>query len=159
MTMSDYSNANLDTKTSSMIALLPTNCDWSSVDLPHLTLVYSGEIADLEPTDFNKLAKDASSLAMMNDPLTLLATGVEIFGEDPDKVDVLRFQMNRQLEAMRHVVEGWDVSEYPFNPHVTLGPPGSHVLLPPMPRSVTFDCVYVGWGEQCLTFQMTANGY
>lgn len=143
-----------------MIALLPTNCDWAKVDLPHLTLVYSGEIADLEPTDFNRLAKDASSLAMMNKPLTLTVNGVEVFGEGQERVDVLTLQMTPQLEAMRHVVEDWNQSEYDdYKPHVTIGPPGSHVMLPFIPQTVSFDCIYVGWGDQCLTFRMNNGSY
>src|SRR4051812_20370132 len=98
MTLVDYSNANLDNKTSAMIALLPIGGSWSSVDLPHLTLVYCGDInEDLKPSDFNEIAKDASSLSMMNSPITLEATGVEIFGEGEERVDVLKYRMTSEL--------------------------------------------------------------
>lgn len=146
--MDDYSN-------SVMLALLPVDGSWSTLKLPHLTLVYAGEIGSLDPSDFNVLAKDASVLALMNKPITLDAIGVEVYGQDQERVDVLTLRPTPELESMRHVVEDWDASEYPFNPHVTIGPPGSHVLQPYLPKSVTFNRVYVGWGDQSLTFSMT----
>lgn len=143
--------------TSSMIALLPTESSWVVADLPHLTLVYGGEIAGMPDGAFNTLAKDACSLAAMNSPITLEATGVELFGDHPDQVDVLRFRSNPALDSMRHLVRHWDASDWPFNPHVTIGPPGSHVLQSGIPNRVVFDTVYVGWGDQCLTFRMGRN--
>lgn len=146
--------------TSSMIALLPVDGSWSSLKLPHLTLVYSGETDTMETGDFNRLAKDASVLATMNGPITLDAIGVEIFGEDPDRVDVLTFKSNSVLDAMRHIVEPWNQSEYTdFKPHVTIGPPGSHVLKSNLPSRAVFDRIYVGWGAQCLTFNMNRQNY
>lgn len=48
-----------------MIALLPTTSDWCSLELPHMTLVYAGEIKDLPTYAFNELAKDASYLSTL----------------------------------------------------------------------------------------------
>lgn len=148
-----------DFENSVMIALLPVGSSWCRVERPHLTLVYAGEIKDLNPTDHNRLAKDASSLASMNRPITLLVTDVEVMG-DEHKVDVLKFQNTTELEAMRHVVESWNKSEFPFVPHATMGPIGTRMLVQErIPEYVTFDRVCVGWGEEYLTFLMKVSGY
>jgi 2'-5' RNA ligase len=148
-----------DFKNSVMVALLPIGSSWSRIELPHMTLVYAGEISDLDPADFNKIAKDAASIALMNRPITLMVADVEVFGEE-DKVDVLRFRLTSELEAMRHVVDGWNRSEFPFRPHATMGPIGTRMLVQQhIPQQVTFDRVYVGWGEQSLTFLMKVAGY
>lgn len=148
-----------DFKNSVMVALLPVGTSWSKIELPHMTLVYAGEIDDLDPSDFNKLAKDAASIASMNRPITLMVTDVEVFG-DNDKVDVLRFRSTTELDAMRHVVDSWDKSEFPFRPHATMGPVGTRMLVQQyIPEYVTFDRVLVGWGEQTLTFLMKVAGY
>lgn len=148
-----------DFSNSAMIALLPVTTNWCRIELPHLTLVYAGEIdKDLQPSDFNDLAKDAASLAMLTRPVTLSVTGVEQFG-DQEKVDVLRFQSTSELDAMRHTVEGWNKSEFPFRPHATMGPVGTSILVNFVPEAVTFDRIYVGWGEQSLTFWLKMSGF
>ena len=135
---------------SAMIALLPTETDWCKIELPHLTLVYAGEIKDLRPSDFNEMAKDASALSMISWPVSLKVSGTDVFG-DEDKVNVLRFHPSSELLAMRRAVESWNASEYPFNPHVTIGP--IHVLPPePLPMYLTFDRILVSWGEDNITF-------
>ncbi len=63
-----------------MIALLPTTNEWCRIEVPHMTLVYVGEIEDLKPTVFNELAKDVSMLAALTNPITLKVMGVEILG-------------------------------------------------------------------------------
>jgi 2'-5' RNA ligase len=140
-----------------MIALLPVTSDWCRIELPHMTLVFAGELKDLEDTDFNKMAKDAASLAMMTRPLTLMVKEVEVYG-DKDKVDVICLRPTPELEAMRHVVEGWNASEYPFKPHVTIGPVGTRMLIPAVPEYITFDRIMVAWGEETLTFWLHING-
>ena len=140
-----------DFKNSVMVALLPVTSSWCKIELPHLTLVYAGEVDDLEVTDFNKISKDAASLSMLTRPLNLMVTGVEVFGEE-DKVDVLRFQPTSQLLAMRHAVERWNKSEFPFRPHATMGPVGTRLLVPSIPEYVAFDRIMVGWGDETLTF-------
>lgn len=140
-----------------MVALLPIGDSWCRIDLPHLTLVYAGEKKDLPPTAFNELAKDASMLAALTRPITLFVTGVEVFG-DEDKVDVLRFRPSTELLAMRHALEGWNKSEYPFRPHATMGPIGTRTTVPMIPEQLTFDRIMVGWGEECLTFWLKMRG-
>lgn len=147
--MEDYSE-------SAMIALLPITNDWCKIECPHLTLVYAGEIKDLEATAFNELAKDAAMLAMMSNPIMLKVMSVEPFGySEEQKVDALRFRPTPELMAMRRAVEKWNKSEFDFNPHATIGPFGSYQN--ENPRYVAFDRVMVGWGKEQLVFSMLSN--
>lgn len=136
-------------KDSAMIALLPMTTDWCKIDLPHMTLVYAGVLDDLKPTVFNDMAKDAASISMLANPLTLRVLGVEVFG-DVDKVNVLRLQPSSELMAMRKFVGHWNASEFPFSPHATIGSTGSPVENVPM--YLAFDRIAVYFGEDCLTF-------
>lgn len=104
-----------------MIAFLPTSSEWCEQDLPHMTLVYAGVISDRSPGDFNSLAKDAASVALMTPRFGLRVAGVEVFG-DEEKVNVLRLRPTPELLAARHFVESWNASSHPFNPHATIGP-------------------------------------
>lgn len=138
-----------DFSDSVMIALLPVTNDWCHIDLPHMTLVYAGLTKDLKQTTFNELAKDAASIAMLANPITLKVLGTEVFGTE-DKVDVLRFQPTPELWAMRRAVERWNASEHPFNPHVTVGPTGYFVET--SPSYIAFNRIMVGWGKESLIF-------
>lgn len=142
-----------------MIALLPITTDWCKIELPHMTLVYAGEIKNLKPTDFNDLAKDASMLAMLSRPITLKVTGVEVFGDwGSEQVNVLRLQPTPELWSMRRAVERWNASEFPFKPHCTIGPVG--VQIQEMPRYLAFNRMLVAWGEEKLTFELnTGSAY
>lgn len=136
-----------------MIALLPITSDWCHIELPHMTLVNVGEVEDLKLSVFNELAKDASMLAALSNPITLKVTGRDTFGDD-DKVDVLRLQPSPELLAMRRAVEQWNASEYSFKPHVTIGPTGTYVE---MPMYVAFNRIMVGWGKESLIFSLTTT--
>jgi 2'-5' RNA ligase len=140
-----------DFKDSVMIALLPISSDWTNVDLPHMTLVYAGEKDDLSFSDFNEMTKEASDLALLSRPLTLRVSGVEIFGDD-DSVDVFRVRPSQELMAMRRRVEKWNKSEYPFRPHVTIGPVGS--FSGDRPMYIAFDRILVSWGDEHITFKL-----
>lgn len=140
-----------DDEKSAMIALLPVMTDWCKLECPHLTLVYAGEIPDLEPTAFNKMAKDAAALAMISRPITLQVLGVEVFG-DVEKVDVFRLVPSSELLAMRNFVESWNKSEFSFKPHVTIGAQGSSISIEHKPNFIAFDRIMVGWGDEKLTF-------
>lgn len=133
-----------------MIALLPTSSDWCDIELPHMTLVYAGDKSKLKPTDFNEIAKDAGMLSMLSPLVGLKVLGKETFGPDDDKVDVFRLQATSELLAMRRTVEKWNASEFPFSPHVTIGPVGTFVEETPM--YITFDRIFIGWGDETLTF-------
>ena len=142
--MNEFSN-------SVMIALLPTTSYWCHIELPHLTLVYVGQIEDLTPVTHNELAKAAMSLAMMNHPFSLDVLDADILG-DEDKVEVLLLRPSTSLLGMRQIVERWNASQYPFNPHVTVGPIGS--LGDVLPQSITFDRIMVAWGDETLTYKL-----
>lgn len=142
-----------DGRESAMIALVPTTDDWCRQKCPHMTLVYAGKLIDLKPGDFNALAKDACSIAMVTNPINLRVTGVDVFGTDPDpKVDVLTLQPNAELLSLRHMVEAWNASEHDFNPHCTIGPAGGYTEEPPY--ALSFDKIMVGWGDQQLIFRL-----
>lgn len=139
-----------------MIALLPIVSDWCHIELPHMTLVFCGKMSDFEahPMAYNDMCKDAATIAMLSRPITLQVKSREKFGNWGDgEVDVFRLQATSELLAMRNIVDGWDQSEFPFNPHVTIGPVGSVVEVPP--RYIAFDRIMVAWGrDQELTFNM-----
>lgn len=150
--MVDVSNA--PASSGVMIAFLPISSEWCQLDLPHMTLVYAGTKDTLKVSDFNSLAKDAATIAMLHHPFALSVTGVEVFG-DEEKVDVLRFRMTPELVAARRIVEDWNASQHPFRPHATIGPsqgPVSSVY--EMPRVVGFDRIMVGWGDESITFKL-----
>lgn len=144
-----------DTSNSAMIALLPMTSEWCRIDLPHLTLVYAGLVPDLQPTVFNELSKDGSMLAMLSKPITLKVMRMEVFG-DVDKVDALKLQPSQELWAMRRAVEKWNASDFPFNPHVTIGPVEIEKTID-IPRYLVFNRIHVAWGKDCLTFSLN-NG-
>ena len=143
----DAANGSADE--SVMIALLPRTSDWCQIDLPHLTLVYGGLVKDLKLTAFNELAKDAAMLSMLTPGISLRVTGKKQFGDSGD-VDVFTLQPSAELLAMRRAVESWNKSEFPFNPHVTIGPVGTYIEQ--MPNYIGFDRIMVGWGTERMDF-------
>lgn len=152
-------DSDADDKTGVMIALLPVTTDWCKIDLPHMTLVYAGTTDKLKPTDFNELAKDAAALAMLSSTITLRVLCVDQLG-DTEKVDALMLEPTSEVLAMRRAVEDWNQSKFPFTPHATIGPIGSSVMMS-TPRWVAFNRIYVGWGEESLTFWLknSSSGY
>lgn len=138
-----------------MIAFLPTTSEWCKQELPHMTLVYAGTTNDLSPTDFNNLAKDACTVATLASPFYLRVVAMEQFGEPGSLVDAFRLQTTPDLLAMRRIVENWNQSQHPFNPHVTIGPVGSGNMLEVKPQVIAFNRLYVGWGSEGLTFNLT----
>jgi 2'-5' RNA ligase len=142
-----------------MIALFPIVSDWCAIDIPHLTLVYCGAIADLKPTDFNDMAKACSELACLSNPITLMVTGRSQMGDPPeDPVDVFTLRPTQQLMAMRSHVDDWDASTYPdFKPHVTIGPVGTPVDL--TPKYIAFDRLAVCWGVTQIIFSLRGGNY
>lgn len=109
-----------------MIAYLPIDGSWCKQDLPHMTLVYAGEISELNETDLNAMAKDAISAARITGSFMLPVQGVEQLGEGIDAVDALVFHPTPQLLVARSLVAKWNKSQYTdFKPHATIGPVGS----------------------------------
>jgi 2'-5' RNA ligase len=140
-----------------MIAFLPVSSDWCNIDIPHMTLVYAGLKSDMPPLEYNEFAKDAGSLALLANPFSLMVRGVKRFGPPEDQVNGLSFQATPDLWAMRRYVEKWNKSSFPFDPHATIGPVQSFVEN--VPRSVMFDRVFVGYGDENITFNMRRGGY
>lgn len=135
-----------------MIALIPMTRDWSTIEFPHLTLVYAGTFGEMDPTAYNELAKDAMDLSRSFGPQTLEVLGVETFNDGDEPVDVLIFKPTEELKAMRAAVEHWNASEHPFRPHGTIGPVGS--AEDQIPAKVTFDQIHACWGNTSYTAQL-----
>lgn len=161
---------------SAMIAFLPANAPYVKQDFPHLTLVYAGEIAGRDKSEFNTMGKDAISAARVTGSFSLNVTGVDTLGEAEEEVDVLLMHATPQLLVARKIVEKWNRSEFTdFLPHVTIGPPGSaysqgsedrfsesnysnrsrNVL----PAAIYFDRLAVCWGDDRLIFSLSNYDY
>lgn len=139
-----------------MIAFLPYgDLSWMQQNLPHMTLVYAGETADLQPTDFNSLAKDALTVAtIMRRSFTLPVTEIQQLGDAQDGiVDALILYPNPELLIARKLVEGWNKSQFKdYLPHVTIGPEGS--AQGKLPSSLWFNRVGVFWDQQSVLFDL-----
>lgn len=138
-----------------MIALLPQSAEWSKVDPPHCTLVYSGEVKDHPESDFHQLLKDATSIALLTRPLVVRTKGLEVFGEADERVDVVTLDVTPELDSMRNFVFRWNKSKWQeFRPHITVGPTPSELNIGMIPPNVRFDRVLLAWGDQKYTFNM-----
>jgi len=136
-----------------MVALLPTTSDWCHIEVPHLTLVYVGEMPTVQPTVQNELAKAAILMSQDFGPITLDVLGLDLFGKDSLQ-EVLLLRSTPELLAMRRVVEVWDCTAYTeFKPHVTVGPVGSSA--DELPNQITFDWVMVSWGETEMPYRLS----
>lgn len=141
-----------------MIALLPTYTDWCNIDLPHVTLVYAGQKQDLQPGDFNEIAKDAASLAMLTKPFSLQVAGVETYGDGSEQVRALKLRLTTELAAMRRFVEHWNKSQYKvFDPHATIGPYADSEMKAAMPSMLYFDRLLVAWGDEQIAFWLNSR--
>lgn len=137
--------------TSIMIAFLPLEASWVKQDLPHLTLVFGGEISDRTDQDFKEMMADMVIAATLMPRFSLLSLGVEQFGEGVEQVDVLRFVPTTPLLAVHRVVERWSKSQYmSYNPHVTIGPVGTANSVE-LPFRVHFDRILLAWGDKHYT--------
>lgn len=152
-----------------MIAYLPANGSWCRQELPHMTLVYAGKTEGRPESDFNSLAKDAVSAARLTGAFYLEVTGVEVFGDDEDKVDVLTFYPTPQLLVARKKVEEWNASQFEdYKPHATIGPEGSasemfdsyqdpfqKELRDGLPLRIYFNRIGAFWGQRSLIFNLS----
>lgn len=137
-----------------MIAYLPTEGGWCKQPLPHMTLIYAGTLEDHDYSAFNRLAKDTISLTRVTPPFSLDVTGIEVFGQDEEKVDVLTLSTTPELIRARQLVEGWNKSQYTeFKPHATVGPVGSARGV--LPTKLYFDRIMVAFGNEDMTFRLT----
>jgi 2'-5' RNA ligase len=143
-----------------MLAFLPTNTEWCKQELPHMTLVYCGTTEEVSEAMFSDIAKDSLLVAnMMRHPFSLDVTGVEVFGGNGDgpKVDVLRLGPTPQLVLARRLVQHWNASQHPFNPHATVGPEGS--AEGELPTQLFFDRILASWGPKKLIFRLGLDRY
>lgn len=143
-------------KQSVMIALLPSVTDWCKIEIPHMTLVYCGEIADLSPTDYNEMGKAVLEMSRQFAPISLDVLGVEVFGDNEDPVDVLVLNETPELRQMRSRVEHWNASEHPFNPHATVGPVGS--VSGTIPNKLLFTKISLSWGDGGFNSSLSPSG-
>lgn len=134
-----------------MIALLPASSEWCRSAMPHMTIVFLGDIKKLKKYVFNELVKRTSSVARLTKPIFTKVLGVEVFGEE-EKVDVLRLESTPEIMAIREIFEEWDVSEHSFKPHATIGPTG--FTNSEVPLYLVFDKITIGWGEEYITFSL-----
>lgn len=137
-----------------MIAFLPRNGEqFVRQPLPHMTLVYCGTLDDVSYAQFGDIAKDAISVArLVRRPFVLDVLGVEQFGDEGQKVDVLRLAGNPTIDMARRHVQMWNASEKPFTPHITIGPEGS--ADGELPTQLFFDRIIAVWGPKQLTFRL-----
>lgn len=157
-----------------MIAFLPVEASWVKQSYPHMTLVYAGTIDDNDPSALNEMAKDAISASrLMGGRFSLVVTGVEEWGDENERVDVLMLYPNPALLLARRLVERWNKSSHSeFKPHVTIGPAGTAFAMQTdpdspdprygpitdwnrgLPGNVYFNRIAVSWGEKTLTFNL-----
>lgn len=138
-------------KESVMVALYPTSKEWTTLDLPHLTLVYAGEIPDIPYGIRKDLEKVSLQIAQSFGVQRLRVESTPVFGKK-DKVDVLRFRASEDLLLMRELLERWNKSEYKtYQPHATVGPKGS---LGEFPEVVVFDRVALVWGDDETVYEL-----
>lgn len=131
-----------------MVALLPTTTYWCHQELPHVTLIYAGEIPDLKPGIRNDLAKQTISIAQDFGPFSVNVTDTDVFGTN-DLVDVMKLELTPELRAMRSQLEQWNGSEHTdYKPHATIGPVGSPIEN--LPSRLTFDRIVFKWGDATL---------
>jgi 2'-5' RNA ligase len=134
-----------------MCALLPTTSYWSKIRLPHLTLVYAGQIPEVSPSTRNELLKAAISISQNFGPQTIATKDFEVFGVE-DLVDVITLDATPDILAMRKILLYWNVSEHEFSPHVTVGPIGT--FSGDIPETITFDRVLVAWGNEQTSYKL-----
>lgn len=145
--MSDYDS-------SIMIALLPDKAGWVKQDLPHLTVVYAGEIPDAKRSLFGEMVSETTALGLSINPMRLWSSGVKQFGEGDERVDVLTFETSPELLYVRQRVEKWSKSQYVnYNPHVTIGPVGSSEI-EKLPRTVVFNKLLLAWGDRHFRYDL-----
>lgn len=137
-----------------MIAYLPTDGSWCKQPLPHMTLVYAGTLQEHEYSDFNRIAKDAIMVSRLTPPFSVDVTGIEVFGEGEEQVDVLRLSATPELIRARELVQHWNKSQYTeFKPHATVGPVGSARGM--LPTKLYFDRIIVSFGNEEMIFRLT----
>lgn len=134
------------------VAWLPVEAEWCKQDLPHSTIVYAGDTSNLTAMDKNSMLKIAMAVASMSYGFMVKVRGIATFGPEDDQVMVLKLDQIPFLNKVRSLFESWNASEFPYNPHATVGPVGSEIE--DFPMYLTFDRILVGWGEDHHIFKL-----
>ncbi len=123
-----------------------------------MTLVYCGTIDDVSYAAFGDLCKEALTVSrVLRRPFALDVLGVEQFGDEGQKVDVLRLEEKPEIATARKLVQMWNASEKPFTPHATIGPEGS--AEGEIPTKLFFDRIIAVWGPKHLIFRLGNGDY
>lgn len=144
--MSDYPD--------SATIMWPASID--SVDVPHTTIMYLGEIQDLDVTP-EEIINVLKSLNLSS-PGEIPVQGVEVFGE-ANKVFVavlepenLTLQRDYIKAAVQVNLPLKDASSYPdFRPHVTVGSVDNYNGPKEIPASIPLGEVELWWGDNHYT--------
>lgn len=135
-----------------MVALLPTTTNWCKIDFPHVTIIYAGEIPELNPSLRNDLAKQALSVTTSFPPLVVDVLAVDEFGSE-EMVDVLLLRPTPELNYFYNKFKMWDNGGHPtFKPHATIGPMGS--AKDQVPNVLILDRICVSWGKENLVYAL-----
>lgn len=95
-------------------------------------------------------------IAIMQPPLYLKTTGLSVFGDDTEKVNVITLQPSPEVWALHRALDEWDSGDYPFSPHCTIGP--VELGVPDViPRAIGFNRVYCGYGTEGMVFNMSSG--
>jgi len=136
-----------------MVALLPTETYWSTLEYPHLTLVYAGLVNDQPAHVHNELLKVANELAQAHPTMHLYSEGIDVLGPPDKQVDVVKIKLSTRLFMMRGRLVKYNASEYKeFKPHCTIGPVGS--ARNNIPEIIVFDRIVVAWGEDRMVYKL-----
>lgn len=144
--MSDYPD--------SATIMWPAEID--SVDVPHTTIMYLGEIQDLDvsPEEIINVLKNLN----LDAPGDVPVQGVEIFGEE-NKVFVAILETEK-LSLMREYIKAavqvhlplQDASSYPdYRPHVTVGSVDNYTGPKEIPASIPLGDIELWWGDDHFT--------
>jgi 2'-5' RNA ligase len=138
-----------------MVALLPVNRDWCRQDLPHMTISYLGHVPDLRESVHNELLKQALRLSMAYPSLQVPVTNVTEFGTD-ELVNVLLLEKTTELIQLYEFFKEWDITDFSFTPHCTIGPTGSIVGVR-VPEFIRFDRILVSWGQANTIYRLVGE--
>ena len=128
------------------------------VNVAHTTVLYLGEVADIDVPKERIIEVLASLPLNISSETEILVTGTEIFGDETKvKVAVLDDSvLSMEQRFIKAALEVWagvkDAGSYPnYRPHVTLGKVGENVI--PTPESVTLKPLELWWGDEQIVVQ------
>lgn len=124
------------------------------IEVPHVTVLYLGDKGEVPVSAMAALLVNIDNLAA---PGTVATTGLEVFGEDDDRVwvatldDSVLGPLRARIKERSARYGILDASSYPdYRPHVTLVPYSSEK--PKLPRSVTLGPLEMWWGDEHISW-------